>query len=125
MLQIHNTLTRQKQDFVPLEEGKVGLYVCGVTVYDFCHIGHARTFVNFDMIVRYLRYRGFKVTYVRNITDIDDKIIRRANEEGTTSQAVAEKYGESRAQDHDVLSYALYPRVFQDWKDFEDKNIRH
>ena len=78
MLQIHNTITRQKEDFVPITPGKIGMYVCGVTVYDLCHIGHARTFVNFDMIVRYLRYCGYDVKYVRNITDIDDKIIKRA-----------------------------------------------
>lgn len=80
MLQIYNTLTRQKQPFVPLEAGKIGIYVCGVTTYDYCHIGHARVMVCFDAIVRYLRARGFAVTYVRNITDIDDKIIRRALE---------------------------------------------
>ena len=104
MLQIHNTLTRQKQDFVPLEEGKVGLYVCGVTVYDFCHIGHARTFVNFDMIVRYLRYRGFKVTYVRNITDIDDKIIRRAHEKGVSVKELSSYFTDRMHEDFDRLN---------------------
>ena len=104
MLQIHNTLTRQKQDFVPLEEGKVGLYVCGVTVYDFCHIGHARTFVNFDMIVRYLRYRGFKVTYVRNITDIDDKIIRRAHEKGFSVKELSSYFTDRMHEDFDRLN---------------------
>ena len=82
MLQIYNTLKHQKEEFKPITPGKIGIYVCGVTVYDYCHIGHARTFVNFDMIVRYLRWRGFDVHYVRNITDIDDKIIKRANERG-------------------------------------------
>lgn len=80
MLQIYNTLTRQKQEFVPLVAGKIGMYVCGVTTYDYCHIGHARVMVCFDVIVRYLRARGWQVTYVRNITDIDDKIIQRALE---------------------------------------------
>ncbi len=80
VLQVYNTLTRKKEPFVPLEPGKVKMYVCGVTTYDYCHIGHARMFVAFDVISRYLRHRGFKVTYVRNITDIDDKILKRAKE---------------------------------------------
>lgn len=80
MLKIYNTLTQQKEFFKPLREGKVGIYVCGVTVYDYCHIGHARTYTSADIIVRYLRFCGYEVNYVRNITDIDDKIIRRANE---------------------------------------------
>ncbi|MBQ1873626.1 MAG: cysteine--tRNA ligase, partial [Succinivibrionaceae bacterium] len=75
MLRIYNTLTRKKEEFKPIEPGKVGMYVCGVTIYDYCHIGHGRTFVCFDVIVRYLRYLGYKVTYVRNVTDVDDKII--------------------------------------------------
>ncbi|MGB2517039.1 MAG: class I tRNA ligase family protein, partial [Pseudomonadales bacterium] len=80
MLKIHNTLANDKQEFVPIEAGKVRMYVCGMTVYDFCHIGHARVMVAFDVITRYLRYRGFEVEYVRNITDVDDKIIKRAAE---------------------------------------------
>jgi cysteinyl-tRNA synthetase len=82
MLRIHNSLARQKQDFVPIEPGKVRMYVCGMTVYDYCHIGHARVMVVFDVIRRWLRATGFEVTYVRNITDIDDKIIKRAAENG-------------------------------------------
>ncbi len=82
MLKIYNTLTREKQDFVPLKPGKAGLYVCGMTVYDYCHLGHARVLVVFDMVQRWLRASGLDVTYVRNITDIDDKIIRRAQENG-------------------------------------------
>ena len=82
MLKIYNTLTRQKDTFVPIEEGKVRMYVCGMTVYDYCHLGHARVMVVFDVVVRYLRALGYDVTYVRNITDIDDKIIKRANENG-------------------------------------------
>ena len=78
MLQIYDTLTQSKRPFVPLQRGKVGMYVCGVTVYDFCHIGHARTYVAFDIVYRYLQHLGFDVTYIRNITDIDDKIINRA-----------------------------------------------
>ncbi|MDF2178076.1 cysteine--tRNA ligase [Aliiglaciecola sp. CAU 1673] len=80
MLHIFNTLTRQKEVFKPLVAGKVGMYVCGITVYDLCHMGHARTYLSFDMMVRYLRHLGYEVTYVRNITDVDDKIIKRANE---------------------------------------------
>ena len=91
-IRIHNTLTGQKEDFVPLQEKKVGMYVCGVTVYDLCHIGHARSAIVFDTIYRYFRYRGYEVTFVRNFTDIDDKIIRRANEEGVDSKTIAEKY---------------------------------
>ncbi len=79
-LNIYNTLTRQKEEFKPLQAGKVGMYVCGMTVYDFCHMGHARVMVSFDVIVRYLRHCGYDVNYIRNITDIDDKIINRAVE---------------------------------------------
>ncbi len=91
-LRIHNTLTGKKEDFIPLQEKKVGMYVCGVTVYDLCHIGHARSAIVFDTIYRYFRYRGYEVTFVRNFTDIDDKIIRRANEEGVDCKTIAEKY---------------------------------
>ena len=82
MLNLYNSLTRTKEPFIPLQPGKIGLYVCGITVYDYCHLGHARLMVGFDVIVRFLRAQGFDVTYVRNITDIDDKIIVRANEQG-------------------------------------------
>jgi len=91
-LHIYNTLTGKKEDFVPLREKKVGMYVSGVTVYDLCHIGHARSAIVFDMIYRYLRYRGYEVNYVRNFTDVDDKIIKRANEEGVDCKTIAEKY---------------------------------
>ena len=73
-LTIYNTLTRQKEAFKPLVDGKVGMYVCGMTVYDYCHMGHGRVMVAFDVIVRYLRHKGYEVNYIRNITDIDDKI---------------------------------------------------
>lgn len=82
MIRIYNTLTQQKETFTPIEPGKVRMYVCGMTVYDFCHLGHARVLVAFDVVTRYLRNRGYDVTYVRNITDIDDKILRRAEENG-------------------------------------------
>jgi len=91
-IRIYNTLTGKKEDFIPLLEKKVGMYVCGVTVYDLCHIGHARSAIVFDTIYRYFRYRGYDVTFVRNFTDIDDKIIRRANEEGVDCKTIAEKY---------------------------------
>ena len=81
-LRIYNTLTGKKEDFLPLHDKQVGMYVCGVTVYDLCHIGHARAAIVFDTIYRYFRHLGFEVTFVRNFTDIDDKIIKRANEEG-------------------------------------------
>ena len=80
MLHIYDTLTRSKRPFEPLQEGKVGIYVCGITVYDLCHMGHARTYINFDVVVRYLKHLGYDVKYVRNITDVDDKIIARAIE---------------------------------------------
>lgn len=80
MLKIYNSLAKAKQSFVPLNPSKVGIYVCGMTVYNYCHLGHARAMVVFDMVVRWLQTSGFAVTYVCNITDIDDKIIRRAQE---------------------------------------------
>lgn len=92
MLKIHNSLAREKQEFIPLEPGKVKMYVCGMTVYDYCHVGHARVLVVFDMVQRWLRASGYAVTYVRNITDIDDKIIRRALENGETIGALTERY---------------------------------
>ncbi|TKB26476.1 cysteine--tRNA ligase [Desulfopila sp. IMCC35006] len=91
-IQIHNTLSGKKEPLQTLEPGHVKLYVCGITSYDFCHIGHARSALAFDMIVRYLRYRGYKVTFVRNFTDIDDKIIARAQEQGTSSEELANRF---------------------------------
>ena len=91
MLKIHNSLTREKQDFVPIEPGKVRMYVCGLTVQDVPHLGHARTFIAFDLIQHWLRASGFDVIYVRNITDIDDKIIRRAGENGETIYALTDR----------------------------------
>ncbi len=103
VLQVYNTLTKKKEDFLPLEPGKVSFYVCGVTVYDHCHIGHARSAIVFDVIYRYLLHLGFEVTYVRNFTDIDDKIIRRAQEEGTDYRTIAERYIASFYEDMDAL----------------------
>ena len=92
MMQIYNTLSRQKEAFQPLTPGQVRMYVCGMTVYDYCHIGHARVMVVFDVVNRYLRASGYDVTYVRNITDIDDKIIQRAVENGEPIQALTERF---------------------------------
>ena len=91
-MQIYNSMTRKKEPFVPLHEGKVGIYACGPTVYNFFHIGNARPFIVFDVLRRYLEYRGYEVTFVQNFTDIDDKMIRRANEEGVTVAEIAERY---------------------------------
>jgi cysteinyl-tRNA synthetase len=103
MLRIYNSLTRQKEVFMPLEPGKVGMYVCGMTVYDFCHVGHARVMMVFDIVARYLRASGFKVTYVRNITDIDDKIIRRAEERGESIQELTGRYIQAMREDANSL----------------------
>lgn len=92
MIRLYNTMTRQKEEFVPVEPGKVKMYVCGPTVYNFMHIGNARPFVIFDVVRRYFEYRGYDVTYVQNYTDIDDKIIKRAIEEGISTDEVAAKY---------------------------------
>jgi len=94
-LRVYNTLKGEKEDFVPIHDKKVGMYVCGITAYDLCHIGHARSAVVFDTIYRYLRHKGYEVTFVRNFTDIDDKIIRRANEEQVDYKALAERYIEA------------------------------
>lgn len=91
-MQIYNTLSKQKETFVPMTPGVINLYICGVTVYDYCHIGHARTYLAFDVIIRYLRYRGFTVNYVRNITDVDDKIINRARQNDETPQALVARF---------------------------------
>src|SRR6186713_3067534 len=92
MLRVYNSLARDIQEFVPMRPGEVRMYVCGMTVYDYCHIGHARMLTAFDVVQRWLRARGYRVTYVRNITDIDDKIIRRAAELGESPQALSERF---------------------------------
>ena len=103
MLQIYNTLNRSKQVFKPIEPGKVKMYVCGMTVYDFCHIGHARVMIVFDMVVRWLRASGYEVLYVRNITDIDDKIINRALENGEPISALTNRFIDAMHADSDEL----------------------
>lgn len=114
MLQIYNTLTRKKEAFTPINPGKVGLYVCGCTVYDLCHIGHARTYISFDNIARYMRFSGLEVNYVRNITDVEDKIINRAKENNETPDELTERTIGYMHEDFDALNMTrpdLEPRV--------------
>lgn len=113
-MKLYNTLTRKKEEFVPINEGEVNMYVCGPTVYNFFHIGNARPFIIFDTLRRYLEYKGYKVNYVQNFTDIDDKIINKAKEEHTTSKAVADKYIKEYFTDAKGLGIkeaTVHPRV--------------
>ncbi len=115
-MKIYNTLTRKKEEFIPREPGKVGMYVCGMTVYDYCHIGHARVMVVFDTIARYFRHKGYQLTYVRNVTDIDDKIINRANEHGEDFTALTERFIQAMHEDEralNVLPPDIEPRASQ------------
>jgi cysteinyl-tRNA synthetase len=116
MLKIYNTLTREKQEFKPLVPGQARIYVCGMTVYDYCHLGHARVLVAFDMVTRWLRASGFDVTYVRNITDIDDKIIKRAAENGEPVEALTARFIAAMDEDAAALGVAkpdFEPRATQ------------
>ncbi|MGZ8096724.1 MAG: cysteine--tRNA ligase, partial [Methylosarcina sp.] len=116
MLKIYNTLTRQKEPFKPKVPGKAGMYVCGMTVYDYCHIGHARVMVVFDTVARYFRYSGYELTYVRNITDIDDKIIQRANENGEDFRQLTARFIDAMHEDEralGVLPPDIEPRATQ------------
>jgi cysteinyl-tRNA synthetase len=117
VLRLYNSLTRREEPFTPLVPGHVGMYVCGITVYDYCHIGHARMLVAFDVIARWLRHLGYRLTYVRNITDIDDKIIRRARENGETVAALTERF--IRAMDEDCAALGLLR------PDFEPRATEH
>src|ERR1700738_547900 len=99
MIRIHNSMSGEKEPLQPITPGQVRMYVCGMTVYDYIHIGHARMLSVFDMVSRYLRYRGLKLTYVRNITDIDDKIIKRAAENGEPIEAVTGRFIEAMNED--------------------------
>jgi len=117
MLKIYNTLAREKQDFFPITPGKVRMYVCGMTVYDYCHLGHARMMVVFDVVQRWLRASGYSVTYVRNITDIDDKIIRRAQENGETMEALTTRF--IQAMDEDSAALGI------EKPDFEPRATEH
>lgn len=104
MLKIFNTLSRQKEEFKPIHAGKIGMYVCGITIYDLCHIGHGRTFVAFDVVSRYLRYLGYSLTYVRNVTDVDDKIIKRAIENNETCEQLTTRMLVEMHKDFDALN---------------------
>ncbi|CNH21999.1 cysteinyl-tRNA synthetase [Yersinia thracica] len=104
MLKIFNTLSRQKEEFKPIHAGKIGMYVCGITIYDLCHIGHGRTFVAFDVVARYLRYLGYSLTYVRNVTDVDDKIIKRAIENNETCEQLTTRMLAEMHKDFDALN---------------------
>ncbi len=114
MLTIYNTLTRKKETFKPMVEGKVGMYVCGITIYDYCHVGHGRTFVGFDVMARYIRHLGYDLTYVRNITDVDDKIINRAKENNESCDELTARFTEAMHADFDALNMLrpdIEPRV--------------
>lgn len=103
-MKIYNTLTRQKEEFVPLEEGKVRMYVCGPTVYNYIHIGNARPMIVFDTVRRYFEYKGYNVNYVSNFTDVDDKIIKKANEEGVSAEVISERYIKAVKEDMEALN---------------------
>ncbi|MBQ4133087.1 MAG: cysteine--tRNA ligase, partial [Desulfovibrionaceae bacterium] len=103
-MQVYNSIVRRKEEFIPKNPGKVDMYVCGITTYDYCHVGHARSAIVFDVLSRYLRYKGFDVRFARNFTDVDDKIINRANKEGVSSQEIAEKFIAAFHEDMDRLS---------------------
>ena len=116
-MKLYNTLTRKKEEFIPMEEGKVKMYVCGPTVYNFIHIGNARPYVVFDTVRRYFEYKGYDVTYVQNFTDVDDKIIKKANEENTTMDVISNRYIEEAFKDADGLNVkraTYHPRVTQE-----------
>ena len=106
-IKFYNSLTNQKEDFVPIREGEVGVYVCGMTVYDNCHLGHARAMMAFDILARYLRYQNYKVNFIRNITDIDDKIIERANENKETIDALTDRTIASMQEDFSKLGLEI------------------
>ncbi|MEJ2618558.1 MAG: class I tRNA ligase family protein, partial [Ignavibacteriaceae bacterium] len=114
MLKIYNTLTKQKEEFKPIDPPNVSMYVCGPTVYDFFHIGNARSFISSDIIRKYLEYKGYKVKFVMNLTDVDDKIIKKSIEEKTGTEQVAEKYIDAFFQDIGKLTVAkadVYPKA--------------
>jgi cysteinyl-tRNA synthetase len=117
MIRIHNSLSGAKEVLTPIKPGHIGMYVCGMTVYDYIHVGHARMLTVFDMVQRYLRYRGLQVTYVRNITDIDDKIIKRAAEQGVPIDQITEKYIEAQNEDFAALGLQV--------PDFEPRATEH
>jgi cysteinyl-tRNA synthetase len=123
MLEIYNSLTRSKEPLKPIEPGKIRMYVCGMTVYDYCHLGHARVLVVFDVVVRYLRALGFDVTYVRNITDVDDKIIQRANDNSENIDALTGRFIEAMHEDSEALGVLppdVEPRATRSMDDIVD-----
>lgn len=134
-IKIFNTLTRQKEDFIPLKEGEVSMYVCGPTVYDLIHIGNARTFVSFDTVRRYLEYRGYNVKYIQNFTDIDDKMISRANNDGISVKELGDKYIAEYYKDADAMQIEratqnprateLIDDIINFVKDLEDKGYAY
>ncbi len=114
MIELYNSLTSQKETFVPLKEGEVKIYACGPTVYNYFHIGNARPFIFFDVVRRYLKYAGYQVTFIQNFTDVDDKIIKKAAEEGKEPAQIAEQYIQEYFIDADALGIERadsYPRV--------------
>lgn len=122
-MKVYNTMTRQKEEFTPLHEGVFNIYVCGPTVYNYIHVGNARPAVTFDTLRRYLEYKGYKVNYVQNITDVDDKLITRAKEEGTTVEAIARRYEEEFLRDTDGLNIkraTVHPRATEHIKEMLD-----
>ncbi len=122
-MKIYNTLTRTKQDFVPIKEGKVGIYVCGPTVYDYIHIGNARPMIVFDTLRRYLLYKGYDVNYVSNFTDVDDKIIKRALEEGVPSKEISERFikeVKKDMKDLNVMEATTHPKATEEIPDMID-----
>ena len=104
-LRIYNTLSRAVEKFTPIEAGHVRMYVCGMTVFDYCHVGHARSNVAFDVVHRWLKVSGYQVTHIRNITDIDDKIIKRAVENGESIRALTNRMVDAMHEDFDALGY--------------------
>ncbi|MEG0392819.1 MAG: class I tRNA ligase family protein, partial [Anaerovoracaceae bacterium] len=122
-MKVYNTLTRKKEEFVPIHEGEVNMYVCGPTVYNFFHIGNARPFVVFDTMRKYLEYRGNKVNFVQNFTDVDDKIIRTAKELDLSAQEVADKFIEAYHEDTQALGVEKathHPRVMENMPEIVD-----
>ncbi len=122
-MKIYNTLTKQKEEFVPLNPPNVGIYVCGPTVYDYFHIGNARSFIMADIIQRYLRYKGYKVKFVMNLTDVDDKIIKKANEEGVDAKVIAERFSKAFFEDIEKLKIKkadIYPKATEHIGEIED-----
>ena len=122
-MKLYNTMTRKKEEFEPMTPGEVKMYSCGPTVYNFFHIGNARPFIIFDILRRYLEYRGYKVTFVQNFTDVDDKIIKRAKDENTTEKEVSDRFIKEYFKDAEALNIRkadYHPRVTEHIKEIID-----